>query len=255
MQARVKGAEPLLLSLLRSQNKRMTRYSKLTRGLCELVDDFGLVSFATLNVQVRSGVSVCQSRNCTCILIAARLVVDAPRGSGLSRCLTAAGSLCFPLSQEEESMRRLVGIIDKSNGYVFAGAIKKARSPHYFTPCPRFRPVQTNRDADGPLALMLVVFGAGKGGWAERLAHFVRTTPFLPVSEAQHRSLCTARKHLPHVPDPPCRSRAAVPPFPQSCSGAAGVGRRANRQRPGALRSRKARRRVQGARRLMIACG
>lgn len=36
-----------------AQNKRMARYAKLTRGLCELVDDYGLVSFATLNVQAR----------------------------------------------------------------------------------------------------------------------------------------------------------------------------------------------------------
>lgn len=33
----------------------MAKYAKLTRGLCELVDDFGLVSFTTLNVQARGG--------------------------------------------------------------------------------------------------------------------------------------------------------------------------------------------------------
>lgn len=38
------------------------------------------------------------------------------------------GAASGSAAQEEESMRRLVAIIDKSNGYVYAGIIKKVRT-------------------------------------------------------------------------------------------------------------------------------
>ncbi|KAL3683808.1 hypothetical protein R1sor_001830 [Riccia sorocarpa] len=56
-----------------SEDPRAARYKKLTKNLCEVVEDFGLVNFATLNIQ------------------------------------------------DKESVMDLVKIIDKSNGYVFAG--------------------------------------------------------------------------------------------------------------------------------------
>jgi hypothetical protein len=56
----------------------LKRYEKLSRGLCELVDDYGLVNFATLDVQ------------------------------------------------DEASMRRLLALIDKANGAVFAGLARAA---------------------------------------------------------------------------------------------------------------------------------
>jgi GPN-loop GTPase len=56
----------------------MGRYAKLTTGLCELCEDYKLVSFATLDVQ------------------------------------------------DEACMRRLVGTIDKSNGFVFSALERQA---------------------------------------------------------------------------------------------------------------------------------
>ena len=61
------------------QDARLAKYHRLTRSLCELVEDFGLVSYSTLNVQ------------------------------------------------EEDSMRTLVALIDKANGYVYAAAELRAR--------------------------------------------------------------------------------------------------------------------------------
>ena len=70
----------------------MGRWRKLTAGLCELVQDYGLVTFSALDVQ------------------------------------------------DEASMRRLVGLCDKSNGYVFGGLERAAQargdlgfSPHAYT--------------------------------------------------------------------------------------------------------------------------
>jgi hypothetical protein len=69
----------------------LKRYAKLSRGLCELVDDYGLVNFATLDVQ------------------------------------------------DEASMRRLLALIDKANGAVFAGLARAAAArgdvslPHMYS--------------------------------------------------------------------------------------------------------------------------
>lgn len=64
------------LSYLQShldQDPRFAKYRKFTKGLCEVIDDFGLVDFTTLDIQ------------------------------------------------DKESVGNLVKLIDKSNGYIFAG--------------------------------------------------------------------------------------------------------------------------------------
>lgn len=114
------------------QNKRLARYAKLTSGLCEVVDDFGLVSFATLNVQARAPVG-CAAAARFRLLSAQQpmqrvFVCSAPASNPTRSVDTERVVASLRRPQEEESMKRVVGIIDKANGYVFAGAIRKVRA-------------------------------------------------------------------------------------------------------------------------------
>jgi len=81
------GDGPALAAAL-GQEPRLRRFAKLTRSLCEVVEDYGLVGFETLDVQ------------------------------------------------DEASMRHLVGVVDKANGWVFAGlaAAAAARGEAAYSP-------------------------------------------------------------------------------------------------------------------------
>lgn len=87
------------------QDARLAKYHRLTRSLCELVEDFGLVSYSTLNVQ------------------------------------------------EEDSMRTLVALIDKANGYVYAAAELRAR--------PQLRPVHSCDEAAEDCGSALIPTASG----------------------------------------------------------------------------------------------
>ena len=86
-----------------SSQPLMGRYRKLTANLCELVQDYGLVSFSTLDVQ------------------------------------------------NEASMRRLVLICDKCNGYIFSGLEEAALKRGDIAMPHMYKATQPDWDADGLL--------------------------------------------------------------------------------------------------------
>lgn len=71
---------------------------KLTKELCEVIENFGLVNFTTLDIQVH------------------KICIGFPYVCQMFRIL----SWNFFL-QDKESVGNLVKLIDKSNGYIFAG--------------------------------------------------------------------------------------------------------------------------------------
>ncbi|RXH91571.1 hypothetical protein DVH24_020594 [Malus domestica] len=81
------------------QDPRSAKYRKLTKELCEVIEDYSLVNFATLDIQA------CQS--------------------SLHFTPELLNFLYFVFShatfQDKESVGNLVKLIDKSNGYIFAG--------------------------------------------------------------------------------------------------------------------------------------
>lgn len=71
---------------------------KLTKELCDIIENFSLVSFSTLDIQVHQ---VCPGFSSVCQMF---------------------GILSWSFSfQDKESVGNLVKLIDKSNGYIFVG--------------------------------------------------------------------------------------------------------------------------------------
>lgn len=79
------------------------RYGRLNEVLGELLEDFGLVGYMPLQVEVR---------------------VPAPLGKSVwERPVFPPHRALPPPPQDQECMQRLVGALDKANGYVFAQAV------------------------------------------------------------------------------------------------------------------------------------
>ena len=71
----------------------LAKFASLNHAVCELIDDFRLVSFQPLHIEVQA----------------------MQHHSSIVRCVDVFGA------QDKESTYNLLKVIDKSNGYVFGG--------------------------------------------------------------------------------------------------------------------------------------
>jgi hypothetical protein len=86
----------------------LRRHTKLTRGLCELVEDYGLVSFSTLDVQDEASMR------------AVVAVIDKANGAvfaGLARAAAARGDVAMPqmytATQPEGASERVMDVQER----------------------------------------------------------------------------------------------------------------------------------------------